>query len=122
MTLADHLRSLEEQLLDPATRTSPAQLNHLLAPDFLEFGSSGRTFTRAEILAALASELPAAILHLSDFNLQASAPGWALVTYRSTRITPAASRSALRSSTWIHRDGRWQLLFHQGTLIPPLGT
>jgi catechol 2,3-dioxygenase-like lactoylglutathione lyase family enzyme len=25
---------------------------------------------------------------------------------------------SLRSSLWVMRDGRWQMLFHQGTTIP----
>lgn len=119
MTLIDHLRSLEEQLLDPATRTSASGLTHLLAPEFVEFGSSGRCFTRPETIAALASDPPSTSLHLTDFNLHASTPSWALVTYRCTRQSATGTKHAsLRSSTWVHRDDRWQLLFHQGTSEP----
>ena len=118
MNLRDHLLLLEEELLSPATRHNPVRLTELLAPEFLEFGSSGRAFTLSEIIADLSAEHPNTEIHLSDFILRKSTYDWALVTYRSTRRNEIGSRSSLRSSTWIHRDGRWQMLFHQGTPIP----
>jgi hypothetical protein len=39
--LANHLRSLEESLLDPELRRDRSRVSPLLADDFLEFGSSG---------------------------------------------------------------------------------
>ena len=42
----------------------------------------------------------------------------ALLIYRSTRTTTLqAATRALRSSLWVHRDNRWQMIFHQGTPI-----
>lgn len=106
------LQSLEEQLLEPATRTNPAAVATLLADDFREFGASGRIFTKPEILAELAAELPSTIT-LTDFTCTRPSLDVALVTYRSTRNH--AAHTSLRSSLWILRNGRWQMLFHQGT-------
>ncbi len=121
MNLRDHLLLLEEELLSPATRRNPVRLTELLAPGFLEFGSSGRTFTRDEIIAELAAETytPHSLTH---FNLLAHTDDWALVTYRTSRPGEDGStpqRIALRSSTWVRREDRWQVLFHQGTPVPP---
>ncbi len=120
MNLLDHLRSLEECLLDPVVRANPAAIERLLAPDFVEFGSSGQTYTRDEILSALAAETAPSSRTLTHFRLLASTADWALVTYRITRSnsTGAVEITSLRSSTWIRREDRWQLLFHQGTPIP----
>jgi len=121
MDLATHLRHLEERLLDPAVRKDPAQLEALLTEDFREFGSSGRSYTKAEIATLLQSEpIDAFTLSLSDLALQQLAPEIALVTYISARRDHATDQTtrALRSSLWIHRDGRWQMHFHQGTRIP----
>ncbi len=116
MNLLDHLRFLEERLLDPAIRANPAALEHLLAPGFVEFGSSGRIYTRDGILSALAAETAPSSRTLTHFNLLASTADWAVMTYRITRREPGVIDSVtLRSSTWIHREDRWQLLFHQGT-------
>lgn len=111
------LRSLEEQLADPATRSSAARLSVLLADDFCEIGSSGVVYkSKSEIIALLSEESPAAIT-LSDFTCQLLAPSIALLTYRSQKeaVDGSPGVAALRSSIWIHRDGRWQLRFHQGT-------
>lgn len=115
--LGDELLFLESRLLDPAVRRSPGAVKQLLADEFTEFGSSGRIFTKEQILLELSSE-PAASLSISDFKLRFADRESALVTYRSTRIDNAgAQRIALRSSFWIRRDARWQMLFHQGTRL-----
>jgi glyoxylase I family protein len=106
--LAAHLVRLEQQLLEPSTRRDPAALTSLLAEDFREFGSSGRIYTRQQIIDALRAESPRTIT-LSDPLCQQLAEDIVLLTYRSSR--------ALRSSFWIHRDNRWQMIFHQGTPI-----
>jgi len=115
-TTTAHLRALEQQLLQPSTRSSPEAVAALLADDFREFGSSGRIYTKHDTIAALAAESSSTIA-LEDFACQLLSPTIALVTYRSHRVAgpdmPAVS--ALRSSVWVHRDERWQMLFHQGT-------
>ncbi len=116
--MPDELQTLllacEQRLLDPSIRRDPTAVGWLLADDFREFGSSGRVFDRTAILDLLASEPPSSqpIATISDFALTRLGAGAALVTYRA--IHPA--RSTLRSSLWVCREGRWQLLFHQGTL------
>jgi hypothetical protein len=112
--LAAHLQQLEEELLRPETRRNPQRLADLLADDFREFGASGRSFDKASILGELATE-DDATLSLTHFACQRLAPDVALVTCQSQRTDATGTRSALRSSLWVHRDGRWQILFHQGT-------
>jgi hypothetical protein len=120
MTVPDltaDLRLLEEQLLRPAFRNDRAAVAALLADDFVEYGSSGRVFTKEEILDLLAAESPQHI-ELADFAARLLAPGVAFVTFRAIRRTDSSdSVASLRSSIWIQRDSRWQLLFHQGTRI-----
>ena len=111
-----HLRSLEERLLDPSVRRSPEELNSLLAAEFIEYGASGRSFTREQIVSELATEAPAT-LTLSDVQLRFSSDTSALLTYTAARTDALGTRTSLRSSFWILRDGRWQMLFHQGTRI-----
>ncbi|MFN7023436.1 MAG: hypothetical protein ACK4QP_02735 [Pseudorhizobium sp.] len=43
-----------------------------------------------------------------------------LVTYKSMREPTESQegRQTLRSSIYRHQDGRWQMIFHQGTPIP----
>jgi glyoxylase I family protein len=115
--LAAHLFRLEQQLLEPSTRRDAAALTSLLAENFREFGSSGRIYTRQQIIDALAAESPRTIT-LNNTCCQQLAEDIALLTYRSTRTVAIKGASdALRSSLWIYRDHRWQMLFHQGTPI-----
>jgi hypothetical protein len=73
-TLTDELRALEERLLDPQVRRDRLWIASLLAPEFVEFGSSGRIFTRNAILDLLESET-ACRTELADFRTQHPAPG-----------------------------------------------
>lgn len=49
-----HLRTLEESLLQPDIRPS-AELLALLADEFIELGSLGRVYTKADLVAVLPS-------------------------------------------------------------------
>ena len=63
---ADHLRTLEERLLQPDVRRSAQAVASLLADEFVEFGSSGRVFDKTQIITALRDEPPIERV-LSDF-------------------------------------------------------
>ena len=49
---------LELSLLSPDVRSSPAQVEKLLEPDFREIGASGRLWTRSQVVLALTREVP----------------------------------------------------------------
>jgi hypothetical protein len=82
--LNEHIRQLEEQLLQPEIRGSKAALVALLADDFVEFASDGAAYTKAQVIDALQREVPY-VRSLSDFHLVALGDEVALATYRSTR-------------------------------------
>ena len=113
--LTAELRGYEERILDPAVRADPAQIRALLAPEFVEFGASGRVFDRDGIVATLAAESPrrGAARQARSFKLRLLAPGAALTTWRVKRDDGIET---LRSSVWQQQDGRWLMIFHQGTL------
>jgi len=113
--LTAELRGYEERILDPAVRADPAQIRALLAPEFVEFGASGRVFDRDGIVATLASEGPrrAAARQARGFKLRLLAAGAVLTTWRVQRDDGIET---LRSSVWQQQDGRWLMVFHQGTL------
>ena len=106
--LSAQIRRLEQQLLAPSTRASATALAGLLADDFIEFGSSGRVYSRAEVIAALVAEpTPPAESELREFRAVELAPQIVLATYRCGR--------SLRSSVWRHEASGWRVVFHQGT-------
>lgn len=106
------LERLERQLLEPQARKSGV-VSELLAEEFVEFGSSGRQFNRAKIVAALQVEASVQVT-ASQFKVQLLSPQVALVTYRAQRHSEPPVNT-LRSSVWRQREGQWQLVFHQGT-------
>lgn len=117
--IAWELRALEQSLLDPAVRCSPERVALMLAAEFREFGTSGRTYDKTSVISAMLSAPPCTVT-LSDFDARCLHPDVYLVTFRTTRFDDSGvpvSRS-LRSSVWQRRDARWQLVFHQGTRVP----
>ncbi len=113
--LQEHLRRLEEEMFKASVRKDAGAMSSMLAEEFREFGASGRTFTRAEILAELAGESEREI-SLRDFKIAGLADGVVLATYRAVRRAVGMETvETLRSSLWVMRDERWQMVFHQGT-------
>jgi hypothetical protein len=117
---AELLRRLEEQLLKPEVRHSADRVGDLLSDDFVEFGSSGGVFNKQQVIEALVQEgMPdhSSRLSLVDFVARCLAPDVVLVTYRTIQEGGPGTRqeSRLRSSIWKLIEGRWQMVFHQGT-------
>ncbi|HUW84615.1 MAG TPA: DUF4440 domain-containing protein [Phycisphaerae bacterium] len=115
-SLEEQLRVLEERLLQPEVRRSAEALGDLLADEFVEFGSSGRVFSKQDAVEGL-PHAPTVRITLSDFKATLLAPGVALATYRAVKHDEpkAEMKHSLRSSIWKLLDGRWQVVFHQGT-------
>jgi len=117
------IRALEESHLDPEVRGSREAMAALLADDFVQFGDTGNiSANKQEIVEALA-RTPFIRASLSDFQAKRLAPNVVLTTYRVVRSDESGQplKHSLRSSVWKHMDGRWQLVFHQGTLTSPPG-
>jgi hypothetical protein len=115
-SLCDHIRQLEQQLLQPEVRRSRHDLDGLLADEFTEFASDGVAYSKEEVVEALEPEVVYR-RSLTDFPVAGLAENVVLATYRVTRQNDTLKESivSLRSSIWTRREGRWQLLFHQGT-------
>jgi hypothetical protein len=119
-----HIRALEEQLLRPDVRSSAEKVARLLADDFVEIGSSGRVFDKQKIIEALrdeAAEGRSPPQKADELTVRFIAENVALVTYRIVRRTSITGEEiqTLRSSIWKLIDGRWQMMFHQGTPARP---
>lgn len=112
----DHLFELEKQLHSPEIRSSPEEISRLLSENFLEFGSSGKTWTREAVLKDLLSENETAKSESFNYKAILLAQDVVLITYVSTRVRLGQKLSSfLRSSIWRRNNGVWQMEFHQGT-------
>ena len=111
--LEQHLRGLEERLLQPDVRNSREQLESLLAEDFIEIGSAGVAYDRDTIVSMHVVE-PESGWSIVNFTARALADGVALVTYVATK---SARPTSIRCSIWKREGDRWRMVFHQGTPI-----
>jgi hypothetical protein len=108
-----HLIKLELQL-QGATRKDAAAMTDLISKDFREFGASGHTWTRDEIIAELLAEVPY-VIKSENFLCQRLGDNLELLTY----VCKAAKRTTLRSSIWRREGSFWRIIFHQGTIVSP---
>jgi hypothetical protein len=109
--LQEHLYTLEERLLHPSRVKDRTTLLPLISPDFQEYCSSGRIYNRQQTVDDLMKSGPRNAT-ISHFYVTVLAPDAALATYHATTALHVSHRSSL----WVFRDNRWQLLFHQGTV------
>lgn len=111
------LFDLEQKLHHPAIRNNPVELDNFLSLDFLEFGSSGIVYNRQEVIAALVSESFINI-EAEDFKAHELASEVVLFTYKTKQSnSDGTTTEALRSSIWKLFGERWQMVFHQGTIV-----
>lgn len=108
------LQRLEEDLWRPEIRFDSAQMARVMAPDFFEYGRSGRVYSREDILAAQPEHFEAQ-LPLRDFDARLLGPDVAQLTYNSIVRYDGEWMSSRRSSIWTRSSGSWRLRFHQGT-------
>jgi hypothetical protein len=115
--LLEHLRALEVELHQLETRKNAARLGELLHADFVEFGRSGRSYTRSEVIKEFSAGGALEPVEARDFELAEPGPGVALLTYTSAHRGAAGvlNRQTLRSSIWVETDRGWVMRFHQGT-------
>lgn len=118
MDVGEVLRLLEEKLLQTSIRKNAEAISSMLSEEFREFGSSGRIFSRADVIRLLQAELPSSIT-MADWQVRMLTGQIALATYRAIKRDPEGLViESLRSSIWVYQADRWQMLFHQGTKVP----
>jgi len=112
------IRGLEESLWRANTRFDNELMDRTFAADFFEFGRSGRTYSRVEMMfePGMFDEIQAT-LPLSHFNARYLSYDIVQVTYVSEVIYDSEKEQANRSSIWARVDEGWQLRFHQGTPV-----
>jgi hypothetical protein len=106
--LVRHILALEESLLRAEVRQSAQRVAERISDDFTEFTSSGTMYRYhpGDIFDSPADG------EIRDFSLRPLGGGCVLATYRFIR---SGGIVTLRSSIWQLMNGRWKMIFHQGT-------
>jgi hypothetical protein len=110
------LRDLEESLWKADYRWNKAHQEKVFAPDFFEFGRSGKIYSRHDLIKT-EYHLIKAVLPLPKFKIHMIDESNVLITYESV-VQHEGIEKANRSSIWSRAGSEWQLRFHQGTPIP----
>jgi hypothetical protein len=108
------LTRLENALWREDTRFDLALQEQVFAPDCLEFGRSGRVYTREQMLVTERARIDA-VLPLPDLAIRLLDENTAQVTYNSRVTYGGVVEHARRSSLWSRTAAGWVLRFHQGT-------
>lgn len=116
--LKETIYKLEEKLQKPDVRKSAKELDDLISDDLIEFGSSGQKYTKKDVLANLPSS-PEIKFIMTDFetNILGEKIVQSLFKTEKTNLETGKITTSLRSSLWRNEDGKWKMLFHQGTPI-----
>ena len=112
------LYELEESLWRAKDRYSREKMEPVFSTDFFEFGRSGRTYNREQIMPTTKSggDIPIE-LPLIDFKARWLAENVVQTTYISKVHYADGLEVANRSSIWSNLNGRWEIRFHQGTAV-----
>jgi hypothetical protein len=114
--IINQLIKQEKQLLDQTD--SLDLLADLIDDEFIEIGSSATLYNKVEVIRWLSSENQSERTG-SSFKAQPLSKEIILLTYISAiKDTPTSNKKkAMRSSIWRLKNGRWRMIFHQGTPI-----
>lgn len=88
------------------------------APDFFEFGRSGRVYSRADVIRTDSAPIPAA-LPLENLRFRVLDVNTVQLTYNSIVEYEGVVEHAHRSSLWSRSSSGWVMRFHQGTPYLP---
>ncbi|EKQ53606.1 MULTISPECIES: DUF4440 domain-containing protein [unclassified Clostridium] len=109
----------ENELLKSEIRKSPQKIKEILADDFIEYTSSGSEYhyKSGDVFQEQndSNELFGQII---DFKIKQLSDNCILATYKLVKHNELNENKkySLRSSIWKCFDGRWKMIFHQGTL------
>jgi hypothetical protein len=98
-----------------------AHFDSLLVSDYFEVGASGRVYDRDLVLDIVVDRYerddPGVLNEVEDFRVREIAPDTFIATYTLHQPDGHASRVTRRSTVWTNASGRWQAVYHQGTIV-----
>ncbi|MHB8065500.1 MAG: nuclear transport factor 2 family protein [Ruminiclostridium sp.] len=118
-SIKEHLLQLENDLLKSEIRKSSQIISEILANDFIEFCSnvSEYHYKNGDVFQEQSNNN---ILHweILNFEIKELSNDCILAMYKviNHNEVDKTKKYSLRSSIWKNYDGKWEILFHQGTL------
>ncbi|MDR0670297.1 MAG: DUF4440 domain-containing protein [Treponema sp.] len=116
------IKELEEKLLLQKIRSSREEMEKLISPDFIEYGSSGKIYNYKGTLAYLLANAGGAFTYtFINFKTQRLSDDFILALYILEVEKNHKIIITNRSSLWRREEyaghGIWRIVFHQGTRV-----
>ena len=111
--ITDLILEYEKDFFDKNFCDNRSNLEERLAPNFIEYGKSGKTYDRGNAIKALCDLPQNRQIEITNFKVSQLSCDALLARYISHDLKDDAY--ALRTSIWKYEDGKWKLYFHQGT-------
>jgi len=107
---------LESCHTDDNIRSSKSKLSDMLSDDYVEFGESGKTYSKNDCLESVSCENSVTII---DFKTKIISDDVILSTFVAKKINKHTKEEkySLRSSVWKLFGDKWKMIFHQGTPV-----
>lgn len=111
-----YILELENELLKPETRKSTEKIRELLSDDFVEVCSTGEIY-RYKIGDTFYKKNVS--YEITNFDSKRLSDECILTTYKVGKRfeVDKSIKYSFRSSIWKCFNGKWKMIFHQGTLI-----
>lgn len=117
--LAEHIKQLEISLLSKEAGKNMSDPDKIISDDFLEIGKSGKIWTKQALITSYENKTEVNIT-ITDFRLKPLSDSILLAIYTAhhTSETYHPVVKTIRSSVWRLSGTGWEIVFHQGTIVP----
>lgn len=118
-TIKELLIQFEKELLEPEVRGSKERLDVLIADEFVEYASSGKVYSKKDVLEALPSveNRKETDYKMINPSVRMLSDEIGLVLYQvKKRNLEGEIVLSNRSSVWKKGEDGWKMVFHQGTV------
>ena len=118
-SLEKEILNLEKNLLLSSIRKCAEKISDILDDEFIEYTSSGREYhyKKGDVFQDKNDDRELD-WRIYDFKIKQLSEECILATYKVVKNDEKdeSKKYTLRSSIWKYTDGKWKMVFHQGTL------
>ncbi|MFT4049642.1 MAG: hypothetical protein QM648_07360 [Solirubrobacterales bacterium] len=124
--IAAEIREREPVFHRLPPNTTRDDLEPRLVGDFFEIGASGRIYSRERVIETVVDRYARGedeLEHtITEFEVRELSEHVFLATYLLAQPDGPVLRTTRRATLWTNELGRWQVVYHQGTIAEPTPT
>ena len=114
--LEEIIFNLETEFQQPEVRRSTQRLSELISDDFREITSSGKVTSKKDCLENLPKASRIKFV-MTNFKMYVLSPDVVQTLFKTEKTVVETGKvsNSMRSSIWKNENGKWRMIFHQGT-------